>query len=309
MRGYFSRIARQTGIRFGRTPDRLEKTGRSAPSPLEVEETVIVSPSEPSQESATPVVDSGMRTGIETAQAGVGKIGARQNTTTAAFEDSSARDVKKSRAAPAGEMISRISTPVHPRENVRANSTDAAAKMSETRAINAKRPRKTIQNDDPPAVVMRSEILAPHRAEKVDEEKSKAQVERRRADPQEKKQYFVKTAQVLEGGDFSPMEIQSALLEEVREWTAAPIETEDSAKAAEPRRRREIAETRASSIREEASLPVTEENLTLSIGTIRVVVEEAEKQLQPPAPNPQQNGPAVRPGSGRTFSRLGRSYF
>lgn len=143
------------------------------------------------------------------------------------------------------------------------------------------------------------------------------------AAPSVSPQYFQKTTEILEkGSDATPLEIQQILLQEVRQWAA---ETPDITEYAEteiveakqptvkivpaPTAEESIVVRENSALRGDENQGLEEQNLSLSIGTISIIVEDANQ------PTPTENVAVVRPNNEnrggetkRQFSSLRRHY-
>lgn len=152
--------------------------------------------------------------------------------------------------------------------------------------------------------------------------------------PQEQQanKYLRRTAEIIDGGEMEPAEVQAVLLREIQEWIAAePVASENSEvgeegkQASLPRMQREVAppwepepgvvritgvdrpECRPRKRPMETIPDIQEQVLDLSIGTISVVIEDDKK--------PPQLAPVRRSDSGqdkresrRSLSRLSRNY-
>jgi hypothetical protein len=133
------------------------------------------------------------------------------------------------------------------------------------------------------------------------------------------KEFFTRTVELLTGEGTAAADSQAILLREVQEWVAAsPIEPpvapaapamRDMARAGpvSPSRAAEATVIRENRPAEEsARQQPLEQRFELSIGTIDVIIEEAEK---PRATEPRPaRAEKVAPAEERRFSRLSRGY-
>jgi hypothetical protein len=316
MKGYFARIAEQSGLRYpgGNAETRVLSGGKRThePAPLEREETVLVS-SSGATENAMAKIE---RDDIEPSQSGPDQ----ESTQSTGRE----REPSVSRTAP-------VQSPAGPATRPVLNEGRADAGPDENRKKSA--------------AVMEVSRMAPNGVAKVDTaitqaasgglEHSGTERERTRradgldsmqprvakpADPlsrrgSESAPYFAKTAEIIEKGKTGAEDAQTILLREVHEWVASSPaeasaehdETPPSPEAVRPIEQR-VAILRESDREERAerARPV-EQSFELSIGTISVIVEEPEKPRQPEAPA-RRPGNAVAKENEPRFSRLGRSY-
>ena len=135
------------------------------------------------------------------------------------------------------------------------------------------------------------------------------------------KEYFSKTAEIIEKGETSTAEIQNIIFQEVQEWAAATPDDSEMplgndpghpeiviTKHFEQSKSPGVIYIRENSSRENERLAEPlEQSFDLSIGTISVVIEEAETSAHLAAP-PQTNNRPPSTDAKREFSRLSRSY-
>lgn len=317
MKGYFASLAKQSGLRVsGRMPG-----GRVPPAPVDAplhrDETVMVSPGESVR--------------MENATAPRPPV---QNTK--AIKSRSGRTPD---AAPPPPLV-RETLPEATRER-EVSETGIPPKIEpispEVRGITESRkiadpvvpPVKAISNDDSVA----PEIITIERQEFVEQEPVSAPPVERVEIPESSEQitpektgqarFFVKTAEIIERGEADTADIGGILFQEVRQWvTSGPSEPELPAherpetemltvkeivrEKSEPTivigetKTREMAETTA---------PLEEQNFNLSIGTISVIIEDAEKPVDPVRVIQGEGSQAANTtGSKRGFSRLSRNY-
>jgi hypothetical protein len=135
--------------------------------------------------------------------------------------------------------------------------------------------------------------------------------------------FFAKTVEIIERGDPDPAEFGDILFQEVRQWVAGgPPEREAPAhlaQATETLTVREATRTapepgtvviRNSSFQERADGPAAleEQNFTLSIGTISVIIEDPEKPAEPVRIVQNEQSQNTLTSTKREFSRLSRNY-
>lgn len=136
----------------------------------------------------------------------------------------------------------------------------------------------------------------------------------------EKKEYFARTAAIIEKNKKGPSDIQAILFQEVQEWAAAsPViagmvqadveepTTFEIAAVSQPKDPGVVTIRESDQPGRVEHIRPMEQNFELSIGTISVIIEESEKPRQPEPPA-QQNNKAVVQENGFRFSRLNRSY-
>jgi hypothetical protein len=333
MKGYFSQIAKQSGLRLTGQQDLPRPISKSgAPSglaPLHFEETVMV-PSPLPGENAMPAAGTAPRDA-----AAVRKGPARERRTkkeqpgTASMSDSA----NASRAAgetagspPPASMEKNPDTPRFP------DNPHAAGDRSETGGPPMKDGNKPATPLPGPRVIEET-VFVEAAGSGAAKERNSSTAPKWRAGPTknpggsevEGKKYFSKTAEIIEKGDTEAAEAQKILFQEVQQWVAdSPAafdmaekgtgETVETILTTEAARRgpREVNAVRESEQRENterAERPqVAEQTFDLSIGTISVVIEEAEKSPRPEAAPPAAGSQHVTRETEREYSRLSRHY-
>jgi hypothetical protein len=135
----------------------------------------------------------------------------------------------------------------------------------------------------------------------------------------ETKEYFARTAEILSNEEAITPELQTIVLREVQEWVGAspsvPAQAQSDPQVRDAVRVAKVAQARAPEVGttrererldEPDQLQPIEQRFDLSIGTINVTIEEAER---PRTPDPQTRQPAKAASDDESrFSRLSRSY-
>jgi len=306
--GYFSRIAKQSGFRFAApavgSPRASEKPAAAVPSPIELEETILVPPrvAEPSG------ISSELKAPSEP------KKVVRPLPQSRAAENPSLTNAGKELAnksdAP-GELVSR------PRPQQNQPDSLAGKAVGESRGLE-------------PSVPQDSHFTEPgQRSDPIQATEPKTRtIETEQSETGAKQRFFTRTAEVIERGGADSAEIQNILLLEVQEWAAAApvnelergenLETKAATKLAQPWSGREPSAIKKRAIHERPSARhaeeteqarIEEQTFNLAIGTISVVIEDAAPPL--PQPEARPRGPErqnARQESSRPLSRLNRNY-
>jgi hypothetical protein len=317
MNGYFSRIAKQTGLRVaspgGLASTQAAKTRPREAPPLESVQTRLVAPSDPASQSfsvperkldrAQPRGDASNRKSVAEQRPGpVSQAEVFRATENSAHEAASEAVATVSSAsngflksAPAihhllpTEFTPVARIPVLPSVTLADSGSPTAARKD-----TGKEPMALASEAPPPT----AEIV-------------------------EEKRYFTKTAAAIERGELRSPELQKVLLLEVQEWVSGARTTpeipglnrETDAGEANPRTPWPVSNMAGVNPREmnqaaDFEKPTIEEQrFDLSIGTISVVIEEPQKptplaELRRPNPaHPESGRESVRP-----FSRWDRNY-
>jgi hypothetical protein len=133
-------------------------------------------------------------------------------------------------------------------------------------------------------------------------------------------EHFKETASLLESGVTDKELLQKVFFKEIHEWIAAPVETVAEIESREPpaleenRQRVSLIEPDANAAaqlfraqaRERERLE--QHDLSLSIGSISIVIEEPPAQAQPQPVQTQPRAETNRSQGSREFSRLSRHY-
>ena len=315
MKGYFSRIAKQSGLRFSRgtaneRPSIAEPASKNL-SPIDVDGTIMVAPSQPNQPTKSERQTSRPKVIGET--------------------PTKARDAKR--------IVEADQPNVAPKHAVPHEHTEKKPEIVETKLItNAPPENVSLPHEQPATALPRQKDVV----EAVAVEQTPTKETRSGSEPPEvkkrvlvdgktqensseekiaieigKKEYFAKTAEIIERGDAPAAEIHQILLREVQQWAADPPEPEISelvVEKAEPQITKQIVsphleqtqlieEQNVSEHKETSDL--AEQTFELSIGTINVVIED-EKPKQPEEPRANIRNATQQPA--REFSRLSRHY-
>jgi hypothetical protein len=336
MKGYFFRLAQQTGLRFkpntsaahgGAIEPRAESSTRvrSAQKPLHREETVFVSDSQ-TQDSphasiqATDLhapttlekhaAETGSRAGDSKHQAA--KIFSAQESNqmgAEAFEDEGAR-VKSSAPFDASLSAGRIQiqdTRAFIEQGASANETSARLEHAEMLFQPATDSSGASEADG---------------ASSLDADAAHAAPEMREPLVAQEPEHFKETASLLESGVKDKELLQKIFLKEIHEWVAAPaasvVDAEQGTQPLaldeklqrvaliEPDAHPSFQLSRAQTKERER---LEQHDLSLSIGSISIVIEEPQQSQQPLAAPPQTQTRAESSTRGsREFSRLSRHY-
>ena len=318
MNGYFSRIAKQTGLRMA-SPVGLASTQSTRPGPrqtqpLESVQTLLIAPSDPAGPSSS-VPEQ--------------KLGKTQLTADAPSRKSIAdrgpalvspaevfRATENSALEPASDAVPTVSSA----SNVFSKSAPAAHhSQPPTKATPVARIPAL-----PPAISADSASATAAPKDPAKEPVAlPAELTPRAADIAEEKPYFTKTAAALERGDLRSPELRKVLLLEVQEWVSGTRTTheipglnrETEASEADPQARLPVSNTAGVTPRDANQVAgferptIEEQRFDLSIGTISVVIEDPQKSTplaELRRPNPAHSGSGRE--SVRPFSRWDRNY-
>lgn len=321
MKGYFSRIANQSGLRYSEQNAQTHALsgGKRADgvTPIEREETVFVPP---------PIQVNKAQAAIETDRAD--KLQTRpQQEPTETTEQRQKPPVREEISAQMPEkrgtkiVLKETQTVSEPVENtanqppilggnkIEQYSASGGFSIIEQTVFN-----KSGLSDEANKQTPNRDQIEPEEIEEVKPSEPRSVLEA------EKKEYLTRTAAIIEKGEFGSADIQTILFQEVQDWVAAsPVsarvvkaDAEDLetvvitevAQAKEPG----IVTIRDSILPERAEhIGPMEQSFELSIGTISVIIEESKKQHQPEPPTQQNNKASVQE-NGFGFSRLNRSY-
>ena len=328
MRGYFSNIAKQSGLRFSRQAGSTHRVGEKATkalsdaaSPIETEEIVMVPPS----------VE---RPGVETKSAAKHSLSER---------------LKPQRVAPEIKVEKQVGKVTEPEFIPRLPADVAASEIPPKSA--PVEPKSNQPNRQKPTGVKKKPVVEPlaqadiattqpaiERTVFVDQPANTSDMVVRPSEPDKKvpavpetvdKGYFSQTAEIIDGRVAPQEEVHSVLIHEIQEWVAAgptpdvqtlktlvhtppeAVETQEVVRPVdgEPGIIRIAEQRRTEAAVQESqhrSMEIEEHSLDLSIGTISVVIEGDEKPQAAPAPQ-RESRPAEHAADTR-FSRLRRSY-
>jgi hypothetical protein len=320
MKGYLSRIARQSGLRYsqpGFEARALTAGSRIADAlPPDVEQTVMVGPALPEIKDAVALESKGAQkkqTGLE-----------QEHT----------EDAGKSHEVRIREDIA-MQAPIQREMQTRlAGRRTAAAAIENSDNATRLAPQNPLIEDrvsGAPRVVEQIALKEPDSSEDGREQTRHADSAERagvlEAKPSETtsgpvtetKEYFARTAGILNNKETVTPELQAVVLQEVQEWVAASpagpqIAQADSqmrdavhvAKAAQSRAPAVVTIRASEQLDKPDQTRPIEQKFDLSIGAINVTIEESEKPRPPERPTQQPNK-AARDNESR-FSRLSRSY-
>lgn len=328
MKGYFSRIASQSGLRFsaqsvipsslaGKTPF------ETAPTMLEREETVLVRPLVETENVDTGVSKRGSTPERPAAEMVAPKPDRLKMRAETSREKVTAGCVPETLTAPVFDTTASVEIKPAKPENKELLPSDQSllsniAEVEPTVIVktayvkpSAKREQQTIQTQTPV---------------------KNASTTQRETELPVGKHYYSKTAEIIGGRDAEPIEAQTILLREIQQWvadgnTAASepragedcsaesvaldterLETQGALSTREPEPGIvRIGEKRhPKSIAKEISR-IEEQSFDLSIGTISVIIE-GEERPQQPAPVPKADNQSNRHDRGLRRSGLGRNY-
>jgi hypothetical protein len=321
MKGYFSRIAEQSGLRLspaaaGRPrPAAAESSGERV-SPIEVEETAIIEPVQtaPKRKTETDSIVSmtnrdapARRKPVERPAADLRQDpGKAPPTPVAGAVDPTTRpEVARSRSTPTSppaddEPADPATFGPTPDEFI---LTVSAVAERTTDAVEDTAARSVPDTAEP--AFGRVEPLIAARKESAPRSAGR-------------KQYFARSAEMIARGDAEPEEAHEILLRDVQEWAADSPAESDAAipvvKTTEPddsdRPERRRFETEVSSDQpadgQPGSAGLAEQTLELSIGTINVVIDEEKPRTPEPAPRRDSRNASGKAESG--LPRLSRHY-
>ena len=314
--GYFSSIARHSGVRISGERAAAPVVRVAAPEPLDIEETVIVAPPlETGVRSADPPLP-------QAAPADAARERAAQHKPQVAATRSTPQAVAAApppASAPAATDQSKILPP--------AETTDTAHTIVP--------PQVSPMTAEPPSPVIvehTRSVVRPQESAIVQERSAPVPVilSTPPADTPSPPRYFARTAELVAGRDADPAALQTIVFREVQEWVAAGQDTSRDAAVLESASARDvrpadeipladppeagavrIAARRGVNRSGEAAvtppLQIEEQRFELSIGTISVVVE-GDQPVTPRPAVPPRAGRDSQPNTPPRSSRLSRHY-
>ena len=327
MKGYFSQIAKQSGLRLPGQPDRprpISKSGAlSGFAPLHFEETVMV-PSPRPDEKALPAAGTAPR------DAAAVKKGPPPERRTKKEQPGPAAVPDSAHAARnAGETAVSVSPPSmekNPDTSLFPDNPPAAADRNERAASPMKDRAKPAGPSPDPRVIEETifvEAAGPGAAREGNfptAPKGRAGSTKNpvRSDAEEKK-YFSKTAEIIEKGERPAAEAQKILFREIQQWVAdspAAIdmaeeergESSETILTMEAARPGPLEATAVRGSERAENFEFSEQTFDLSIGTISVVIEEPEKSPRPEPAPPAAGRQDVTRETKREYSRLSKHY-
>lgn len=332
MKGYFFRLAQHTGLRLKPQSNAARPGGaieprparaaepRYAPTPLHREETVFVNapPAENSAHVSPPVEDR--HAPLPLNSRAVETSPRENNFSTGTAKASPARDSHRAgfeRQENEGGRKSQDTSDAS-RVEARLQTQDARVLIEQPAATH-----ETLHRQE------RAQTLSPSQsaAESAEERSSSTALEAQAERPVEAREllvrtepeHFTETAALLDAGVTDRELLQKVFFREIHTWIAAPNESVAETRPEPPPARLENPE-RVSLIEPDAALAPTrprameqerleEHDLSLSIGSISIVIEEPPAQAQPPAiVQAQPRAESSRTHSTGEFSRLSRHY-
>lgn len=336
MKGYFFRLAQQTGLRFkpnasaahgGAIEPRAESSTRARPAqkPLHREETVFVSDSQTpdtphASAQATDIhapttlknhaAEAGSRVGDSKHQAAKIISAQESNRTGAEAFEAQGAQLKSSApfdASPSEGRIQIQDTRAFIEQSASAHETSARREQAEMLLQPATGSSGASEADG---------------AASRDADAASAPHEMRGSLVSEEPEHFKETASLLESGVKDKELLQKIFLKEIHEWIAAPVESDVDTEHGKTSPAQDEKLQRIALIEPDAhpafelSRAQTKErerleqhDLSLSIGSISIVIEEPQQSQQPLAAPPQAQTRAESSTRGsREFSRLSRHY-
>jgi hypothetical protein len=265
MKGYFSRIASQSGLRLTEQGDKARRAGElsAAPplplAPLDHDEVVMVPPAMPPSETAVKPSPPKFEAPRVT-EAGRETVAADP-----------VADKPVGTAKPAGDLLRGKETVDQARDAKDPEPLDTPvirAGVQEMTSLSEPVTQEVVMTG--PAAELPAETVA----------ESAAAAEKPAA------QYFMRTTEALERGDMNPLELNEIILREAAEWAAAGAEP-----GAEAERLQEIVEI--NQVNEVAEIVVQEHQppriAARRIGAARPEEGEALPEIASNAPPPEQN--------------------
>jgi hypothetical protein len=327
MKGYFSQIAKQSGLRLAGQPDPPRPISKSgAPpglAPLHFEETVMV-PSPLPGEKALPAARTVPRDAVAVKKDPARERGTKKVQPGAApVSDSAyaARDTGETAGSvPPASMEKNPDTALFP-----DNPSAAGDRNERTESPMKDRAQPARPSRDPRVIeeTVFVEAAGPGAAKErnfstAPEGRAGSTKNPVRSEAEGKK-FFSKTADIIEKGDTEAAEAQKFLFQEVQQWVAdspaafdmaekergETVETILTTEAARPGPREATAVRESERIE---NFELSEQTFDLSIGTISVVIEEAEKPPRPEPAPPAAGRQDVTRETKREYSRLSRHY-
>lgn len=319
MKGYFLSIAKQSGLRYtarGAQTRTLSDSKRADElTPLEREETVLVTPSMPGNEAL-------QNTKANRAD---GRLAEEQQASLTNTEQKQEPQVQEQLsfriAEQRGARIMR--NEIKPVYSSGKNSDNSQSIKVEKEIERSHTSRLSVVEPDSPERSVRADganmpILhhAPIQHAELEEEDPTNQPY---THGEEKKGFFARTAALIEKGEAGAVDMPSILFQEVQEWAAAlPLDAgsvhvdaentgNEISRVAHPIATGVVTVHNSTKPGKAEYIQPMEQNFELSIGTISVIIEEPEKLHQQDQPV-QQNNRVANQENGFMFSRLNRSY-
>lgn len=343
MKGYFSRIAKQSGLRFsgqqGLPSPFLEDEAAAGSAPLHLEERVMIAPHLSGEKTETPRPASHNAPAASDAPRKTAAVseGGQKETASEKTRELVPDEVEekpgagfgfKDRSEKASPVrVEEVSIPVRTEDSIEAEkSSGEFSAIEKTDFTETGESREAFsqagEQSENPAPKRPADLTNPERSDSSPGSTTGRETER--------KEYFVKTAEIIEKGETAEAaEVQKILFQEIQQWVAdSPAalditepETDEKTAAVLTR---EVLRLQPPEVPQQALIPelitvrekseperagrgeFAEQTFELSIGTISVVIEEPERPRQPEPPQAARQNTAGE--SKREFSRLSRHY-
>ncbi len=333
MKGYFFRLAEQTGLRFkpstsaahgGTIEPRAESSTRSlsAPKPLHREETVFVSDSQTQDtpHASVQATDIHAPTTLKNhAAEAVPRAGDSKSQAAKIFSAQESGRTSAEAFEPEGARL-KSSAPFD------ASLNEGRIQIQDTRAFieRSASPNVTSARHERTEMLLQpaTDSTGASEADSTASRDADAAPEKRETLITQEPEHFTETASLLESGVKDKELLQKIFLKEIHEWIAAPAASVVNAEHGEPSPALDEKLHRVALIEPDAhpafelSRAQTQErerleqhDLSLSIGSISIVIEEPQQSQQSLAAPPQAQTRAESGTQGsREFSRLSRHY-
>ncbi|HEY0545853.1 MAG TPA: hypothetical protein VGC91_10790 [Pyrinomonadaceae bacterium] len=340
MKGYFFRLAQQTKLRLkpqansaqqqsgGRVePRAASSTGPShSQKPLHQEETVYVSGPHTASSSDASRQSDYINAPLSLKKQAVETSSREHNFSTETAKNFSARDANRR-----GFEFQESATDDAGRKSQAsfdASTADARLQAQDAR-VRIEQPatsQETFKHQEGAHTLQSSEADAQSAASSITSVSREAfgepaAVEARETLIKTEPEHFRETASLLESGVTDKELLQRVFFREIHEWIAAPVETVAETVSREPPPAREENMQRISLIEPDESAAtqlfraqarererLEQHDLSLSIGSISIVIEEPPQQAQPQPVQTQPRAETSSSQSSREFSRLSRHY-
>jgi hypothetical protein len=335
MKGYFFRLAQQTGLR--RKPQAnaaQQKSGgvveprpasstepRHSLKPLDQEETRFVSEPHTASSSHTSRQADDINASLPLKKQAVETSSRENDFSTESARNFSARDLHR-----ASSEFQESATDAGRNNQASTDASNIEARLqpqdARIRIVQPTTPQETFRHQDHAQTLQPSEADAQSAALSVSQKEigGPAAVEARESLIKKEPEHFKETASLLESGVTDKELLQKVFFKEINEWIAAPVETVAETESREPTALEEnrqlvsliepdanaAAQLFRAQARERERLE--QHDLSLSIGSISIVIEEPPAQAQPQPVQTQPRAETNRSQGSREFSRLSRHY-
>lgn len=299
MKSYFSQLAKQSGLRFAEQSGKTRQVKTLPPAPLHEENTILIAPDSPAEKTQKPSLQNALTPLPETPK----------TSPKPKSKGAETKPVETFTAEKPKPLESFVSS-----QNIEIASEIHIENYSEIKPVEQKE-KKSAELPGVEQIVFKEtgfteSLKTPEANPEVSETKLvEAQTNQ--------KEYFKKTGELLETDDADRQEIQQILLQEVHEWVSdTPVFAESenvevkepSIKILPPIERETVLVREPFAHQQDEKQGLEEQNFNLSIGTISIVIEEAEKPSPPENIPPKTSGESKTAETKRQFSRLSRNY-